>query len=201
MAYTITLAALAVLTQAAGPAEKAADTKGADAAVRLLQNGRYAEAEEALLAAESEAKKQKDGLAPQLEAALALGRAECQASQGEYAKAIEGLKALAGRQPKNADVAARLAELHFQPRRVGSWPTRRSSRPWKLSPDHLLGRWVAARLLESRGKLEEAVKALQVVRRSLQHPPARPGPERPEPAPGRPGRRALLPSHGAAAKS
>src|SRR5271165_3701395 len=114
MAYTITMAVLAFLAQAAGPAEKAeVDPKSPDAARRLLQNGRYAEAEEAYLAAESEAKKQKGGLTPQLEVALALGTAECQASQGEYGKAIEVLKSLAGRQPKNADVTARLAELHF----------------------------------------------------------------------------------------
>ena len=60
MAYGITMAVLALLAQAAGPAEKAAvDLKSPDAARRLLQNGRYAEAEEAYQAAESEAKKQQ----------------------------------------------------------------------------------------------------------------------------------------------
>ena len=114
MAYTITMAVLALLAQAAGPAEKSAvDPKSPDAARRLLQNGRYAEAEEAYLAVESEAKKQKGGLTPRLEVTLTMGKAECQASQGEYGKAIELLKSLAGRQPKNADVTARLAELHF----------------------------------------------------------------------------------------
>ena len=48
MAYGIAMAVLALLAQAAGPAEKAAaDLKSLDAARRLLQNGRYAEAEEA----------------------------------------------------------------------------------------------------------------------------------------------------------
>jgi len=158
MAYTITMAVLALLAQAAGPAEKAAvDPKSPDAARRLLQNGRYAEAEEAYLAAESEAKKQKGGLTPQLDVALALGKAECQASQGEYAKAIEVLKSLAGRQPKNADVTARLAELHFT---RGDWESADSAVKQTLdaSADHLLGRWIAVRLLESRGQLEDAVK-------------------------------------------
>src|SRR5208337_4752197 len=158
MAYTITMAVLALLAQAAGPAEKAAvDLKSPDAARRLLQNGRYAEAEEAYQAAESEAKKQQGGLTPQLEAALAMGTAECQASQGEYGKAIEVLKSLAGRQPKNADVTARLAELHFT---RGDWDSADTAVKQTLdaSADHLLGRWIAVRLLESRGKLEDAVK-------------------------------------------
>ncbi|MGO8899331.1 MAG: tetratricopeptide repeat protein [Isosphaeraceae bacterium] len=158
MAYTIMMAVLALLAQAAGPAEKAAvDLKSPDAARRLLQNGRYAEAEEAYQAAESEAKKQKGGLTPQLEAALAMGTAECQASRGEYGKAIEVLESLAGRQPKNADVTARLAELHFT---RGDWESADTAVKQTLgaSADHLPGRWIAVRLLESRGKLEDAVK-------------------------------------------
>ena len=133
------------------------DSRSPDAARRLLQNGRYAEAEEAYLAAESEAKKKQGGLTPQLDAALTLGKAECQASQGEYAKAIEILKSLAGRQPKNADVTARLAELHFS---RGDWESADIAVKQTLdaSADHLLGRWIAVRLLESRGKLEDAVK-------------------------------------------
>ena len=158
MLHTITFAALALLTQAAGPAEtKPAESKSWDAAQRLLQNGRYAEAEEAFLAAASEAKKQKDGLTPQLEAALTMGRADCQTSHGETAKAIEALKSLAGRQPRNADVTARLAELHFQ---RGEWELADAAvkQTLDVNTDHLLGRWVAVRLLESRGKLEDAVK-------------------------------------------
>ena len=86
-----------------------------------------------------------------------MGKAECQASQGEYGKAIEMLKSLAGRQPKNADVTARLAELHFI---RGDWESADAAVKQTLdaSPDHLLGRWIAVRLLESRGKLEDAVK-------------------------------------------
>src|SRR5208283_5345872 len=153
MAQGIMLAALVLIAQLPGQAEKpAVDPMNPDAARRLLQNGRYAEAEEAYLAVESEAKKQKGGLKPQLEVVLALGKAECQASQGEYAKAIEVLKALAGRQPKNADVTARLAELHFT---RGDWEPADSAVKQTLdaSADHLLGRWIAVRLLESRGKL------------------------------------------------
>ena len=86
-----------------------------------------------------------------------MGTAECQASQGEYGKAIEVLKSLAGRQPKNADVTARLAELHFT---RGDWESADTAVKQTLdaSADHLLGRWIAVRLLESRGKLEDAVK-------------------------------------------
>lgn len=158
MTYTIAMTVLAVLAQAAAPAGKpAGEAKLMEQARRLLQNGRYAEAQEAYQSAESEAKKQKDGLTPQLEAAIALGKAECQASQGEADKAIEGLKALAARQPKNADVAARLAELGFQ---RGDWVAADAEvkRCLDVSPDHLRGRWIAVRLLEARGRLEDAVK-------------------------------------------
>ncbi len=157
MAYTILISMLACLAQAAGPADQAADLSRTDAARRLLQNGRYAEAEEAYLAIESEAKKQKGGLTPQLEAALAMGMAECQASQGEYGKAIDVLKSLAAQQPKNGDVTARLAELHFT---RGDWDSADAAVRQTLdaSADHLLARWIAVRLLESRGQLDNAVK-------------------------------------------
>ncbi len=171
MIYTITMAMLALLTQAAGLAEKTAvDTKGPDAARRLLQNGRYAEAEEAYLAAETEAKKQKGGLTPQLESNLAMGKSECQASQGEYGKAIEVLKALAGRQPKNADVTSRLAEIYFT---RGDWDSADAAVKQTLesSADHLLGRWIAVRLLESR-EARGRGQGLQVVCGSLQLPAA-----------------------------
>ncbi|MGC8641212.1 MAG: tetratricopeptide repeat protein [Isosphaeraceae bacterium] len=55
---------------------------------------------------------------PKLNVAIINGKAECQSSQGEYAKAIDLLKGLLTREPKNADVAAKLAELEFH---RGNW--------------------------------------------------------------------------------
>jgi len=159
MAHGIAMAVMVMIAQVAAPPEKGTgDLKSLDPARRLLQNGRYAEAEEAFTSAESEAKKQPGGLAPQLLVAIALGKAECQSSQGESAKAIAALKELSVQQPKNAEVTARLAELHFN---RGDWDSADAAVKQALgaSPDHLLGRWIAVRLLESRGKLEDAVQA------------------------------------------
>ncbi|HKM53216.1 MAG TPA: tetratricopeptide repeat protein, partial [Isosphaeraceae bacterium] len=101
---------------------------------------------------------QPGGFAPSLKAVIALGRADCQASQGETDKAIANLKAILTEQPRNADVLARLAELHLG---RGDWEAADASVKQALaaSPDHLPARWVAARLLEARGQLEEAVQA------------------------------------------
>src|SRR5271163_3042353 len=102
MVSGIVLVMTAIVAQAAKPAEKsevkvekmpAATAAKLKDARRLLQNGRYAEAEEALTSIETEAKKEPAGLIPSLKVALALGKAECQASQGEYVKAIDALKA------------------------------------------------------------------------------------------------------------
>src|SRR5689334_8692092 len=116
MSYGIALAVLGLLAQAAG--EGAAGPKGLEDARRLLQNGRYGEAEEAYSSVEAEAKKKPGGVPPALKLAVELGRAECQASQGEYARAIQGLEGLGSKEPKDADVAARLAELKFD---RGDW--------------------------------------------------------------------------------
>ena len=48
-----------------------------------------------------------------------LDLAECQASQGEYAKAIDGLKAAELENAKNAEIPARLADLRLA-RRLGA---------------------------------------------------------------------------------
>ncbi|MFO0893049.1 MAG: tetratricopeptide repeat protein [Isosphaeraceae bacterium] len=159
MTHGLAMVGLLFLAQAAGPVDKdKADLGTLDAPRRLLQNGRYAEAEEAYSAAEGEAKKKPGGIAPALRVAIGLGKAECQASQGEYAKALEGLKTLAGEQPKAADVWGRIAELQFE---RGKWGEADEAvgKALEVSPDHLLGRWIAARLLEARGKRDEAVQA------------------------------------------
>ena len=48
-----------------------------------------------------------------MRATISLDEAECQASQGEYGKAIDGLKAAEIEHPKNADLPARLADLYL----------------------------------------------------------------------------------------
>src|SRR4051794_31454611 len=99
---------LALLLVAAAPAD------GLEDARRLLQNGRYAEAQEAY-----DAILKKDDLAPDVRARAVLGRAESLAGQGEVDKALEALLALRKDQPQNADLAARAADLRLS---RGDWP-------------------------------------------------------------------------------
>jgi cellulose synthase operon protein C len=164
MGSSIVVIAMAVVAQAAAPAPKpdvqpteAASAKFNDAR-RLLRNGRYAEAEEALAAIEAESKKEPAGLTPALRVGLALYKAECQASQGEYIKAIDGLKSAAAAEPKSADLMARLADLFLT---RGDWQAAEAAmlQAKKLDPDHLQARWVEGRLMELRGDLEKAVVA------------------------------------------
>src|SRR5262249_37121480 len=124
---------------------------------RLLRNGRYAEAEEVLSSIESDFKKEPKRAVPGLSVALPLTRAECQASQGEYAKAIEGLQKAASSEPKSADLPARIAELYLT---RGDWDAAAAAmrQAEKLDPDHMLARWVEARLLELRGEIDKAVE-------------------------------------------
>jgi tetratricopeptide (TPR) repeat protein len=135
-----------------------ATAAGLDDARRLLRNGRYAEAEEALATVESQVKKQPGGPTPALKASLALSKAECQSSQGEYAKAISGLKAAVADLPKNADLPARLADVYLE---RGEWEAAEAAmrQALKLEPEHMPARWVEARLLELRGELDKAVIA------------------------------------------
>ena len=166
MGHGIVMVVMAIVAQAAEPAAstgvktptaQAMSARRQDAR-RLLRNGRYAEAEEALAAIEADAKKEPAGLTPALKAALALDKAECQASQGEYAKAISGLKAIASAGPQNADLPAQLADLYLT---RGDWEAAEAAmrQAEKLDPDHLRARWVEARLLELRGELDKAVVA------------------------------------------
>lgn len=89
-------------TQVTGAQPDAVKTKLGEAE-RLLHNGRYAEAEEKLAAVESEINKQTPRPDTALRVAIALDKAECQASQGAYAKAIDGLKAAVAANPKSAE--------------------------------------------------------------------------------------------------
>jgi len=166
MGHGIVMVVMAIVAQAAEPAAaKGAKTPAAQTtsakrqdAQRLLRNGRYAEAEEALAAVEAGAKKEPGAWTPALKAELALDKAECQASQGEYAKAISGLKAISSEEPRNADLPAQLADLYLT---RGDWEAAEAAmrQAEKLAPDHLRARWVEARLLELRGDLDKSVVA------------------------------------------
>ncbi len=89
---------------------------------------------------------------------MILGLADCQASQGDYDEAIERLKAAEAEDPKDADLPGRLAEFYLT---RGDWESAEAAmrRAQKIDPDHLLARWVEARLLELRGELEKSVVA------------------------------------------
>ena len=91
---------------------------------------------------------------------LALDLAECQASQGEYAKAIDGLKAAELENVKNADIPARLADLHLW---RGDWEaaSAAAARAITRDPNHLQARFVQARLLELKGDLEKSIDAFK----------------------------------------
>lgn len=139
----ILLALLA--TSAAGPGAP-------DEARQLWKNGRYAEAQEAY----DELLKKADDLEPAARAKAVLGRADTLASQGEVEKAVEGLQAFQDKQPENAGVAARIAELRLS---RGDWAGAEAAakRALKADPDHLAARWVQARLLEAKGEHDQAV--------------------------------------------
>ena len=145
MGYRIVIAAAIAVAQAPAPAPKAQEKAPAAAASdqalkdaqRLLQNGRYAEAEEALSAILTEAKKEPARLTPARKGAVVLGLVECAASQGEHGKAIERLKAAEAEEPKNAGLPARLAELYLT---RGDWEAAEAAmrRAEAIDPDHLL---------------------------------------------------------------
>ncbi len=108
----------------------AAEPAGLDAARRLWQNGRYAEAQEAYEAIA----KGPGELAPAVRASIALGRADCLVSQGEPDEAIEDLCKAVDEQPEQTDQdhtehARLLVFLHVTRRTtpIGT-PTRRETR-------------------------------------------------------------------------
>ena len=104
-------------------------------------------------------RRRRAGSARNCGATLALDQAECQASQGEYGKAIDGLKAAEAENSKNADLPARLADLYLCARRLGSRRDGRGPRRESSTRINLQARWVQARLLELRGELEKSVDA------------------------------------------
>jgi tetratricopeptide (TPR) repeat protein len=164
MGYSIAIVVFAAVAQAAGSGAKVKVQEKAPAAEveskfndarRLLQNGRYPEAEEALEAIQAGAKKEPAKLSPALKVAVLLAQSECQASQGEYARAIDRLKAAAAEEPKSADLPARMSELYLT---RGEWDAALAAArdAQKIDPNHLLARFVDARLLELRGETEKS---------------------------------------------
>ena len=140
------LVAVLVGVMAASLAEGA----GVGPARELFKAGKYAEALEAFEAVGKAEPASRD--------AAAIGRADCLESTGEPDKAVAALREVAepaGDAKENPDVWARLADIQFS---RGDWEGAEASflRALKGKPDHLLGRWTQARLLEARGLRPEA---------------------------------------------
>ncbi len=173
MGYGIAIVVALVVQQADGKAQ-AGKPAGAAKAVarvapatgdpqlkearRLLNNGRYAEADEAFNAVKTAASKPPGHLEPPLKVALALGIAECRASQGEYPSAIEILKSTEAEVPGSADLPARLSDVYLT---RGDWDAAEAAmkRALKVDPDNLAARWTEARLYGLRGNREKSVAA------------------------------------------
>ena len=122
----------------------------------LGQVGKHAEALEAF-----EALARQPDNPPAIRDAIALGRAESLDATGEPDKALAALREVAeapNEKGENPDLWARIARIQLD---HGDWigADQSSKRALKASPDHLLGRWVQALLLEARGELEGAVEA------------------------------------------
>ncbi len=110
----------------------------------LWKTGKYAEAQEAY-----EALAKAADLKPAAKETIALGLADCLLSQGQPDRALATLKAV---NPPSADVHARIADVLFH---RGGWDGAAASAKAAraIKDDHLLARWVEARLLEAQGKL------------------------------------------------
>ena len=138
----------------AGSAAGGTGPAGLDDARQLWQTGKYAEALEAYDALRLD----PATWSILAQSRLALGRADCLASQGETDKARRTLRIAAAWQPANPDLRARLAELEFARGRRDRAEAD-AKRALKFAPDHLAARWVLARLLDARGSAKEAVAA------------------------------------------
>ncbi len=173
MGYGIAMVVALVVQQADGKARAGKPAEAANAvarvnpatgdpqlkeARRLLNNGRYAEAEEAYGAIKTAASKPPGHLEPPLKVALALGIAECRASQGEYPAAIEILKSTEAEVPGSPDLPARLSDVYLA---RGDWDAAEAAmkRALKVDPDNLAARWTEARLHGLRGETEKSVAA------------------------------------------
>jgi tetratricopeptide (TPR) repeat protein len=146
MARAIVLGFLVALGSA-----RAAEPTGPEAARRLWQEGKYAEALEAYDALlRKPSSWTRAGLAK-----IALGRADCLASRGQPERAMFAVWQALIVQPTNPDLWARLAELQFD---RGDWASAELAvrQALKADPDHLAARWVQGRLFESKGQRAQA---------------------------------------------
>ncbi|MFO0959235.1 MAG: tetratricopeptide repeat protein [Isosphaeraceae bacterium] len=149
------LAAMALaLSSIAIPAALADVAQDLDKARQLAQVGRYGQAKEAF-----EAIKTDD---PALAARRAIGLADSLAAVGEYSPAREALARALEAAPDSAPLAAALGELEF---RAGRWDeaSELARKAMATEPENLGARWLAARLLEARGKHDEALVAYQSI--------------------------------------
>ena len=128
-----------------------AEPEGLKRAHQLWQTGKYAESLEAC-----------DKIAPNLapddasgRARVALVRADGMTSTGKSSEAIEILRKSLGAKDVDADMLARIAEIELD---LGLWDEADADAKASLaiSPDHLLGRFVTARLHEAKGETKEA---------------------------------------------
>lgn len=115
-----------------------------EAARRQLQEGKYAEAEEAY-----QALVKKHG------APAALGLARTQTATGHREQAVETLSAAMKEHPKVAALPAELARLAFE-RGEHHAASQLAEAAIKLDADAALAWWVKSRVLVAAGKLEEA---------------------------------------------
>ena len=117
------------------------------AARKLYLKGNYAEAAEAY-----------DLLAKKQPAECAMGIARCAEAVGELDKASKALADGATAHPKDARFVAEQARLAFERGDLEA-TERHLAAALKLAPEEPQTRWIAAELLRSRGKLDEADKA------------------------------------------
>ena len=127
-----------------------------DEARRLWQNGRYAEAPGGVRRPRSRSPAK---LARPPASRLALGRADCLASQGEYDKAVEAARDRSRPSPSQRRPRSPGSPSCSSAAATGTAPSAPRPTRLKADPDHLAARWVAARLLEARGELDKAVEA------------------------------------------
>jgi tetratricopeptide (TPR) repeat protein len=142
-----TLARIALVLAATAAFARADAT---DDARKRLQTGKYAEAVEAYRAIEADDDATR--------ARVAIGLADALATQGESDQAAATLAKAIEAQPASPDLLARLADLQLG---RGLWDeaAANAKKAREAKDDHLLARWVEARLLEARGRRDEALAA------------------------------------------
>lgn len=155
MATTVLLIGMIVSSNHAAPSSNAPAPQQEIAAARdLLQTGKYSEAVDAF----EKLRSRPDAWGNAVRSKIALGLADSLASRGDYEQAIRLLVWTASFQGGEPDVWARLADLEFD---RGRWIEAEAAiqRALAKNSEHLLARWIAARLDLARGKTEAGVEA------------------------------------------